>query len=195
MSIKTGPRGYGYLFADETSTNNADNVSEYDAVGVRRGRSLAAGVLATILLMGGGTGVGECYVDISSGITTSGVVQVHDVDRRRTNELATQLQHLKETTGLSWNQVAALFGVTRRAVHFWIRGGNITDDHLARLDHLQTQLFAHVSDDPRSTRAALMLPDATGRSPWSRLLSDVASEPSFSALDRLGSVYEQDDDF
>jgi len=192
MVTQVSPTDYRRVFVDETTTNGTERSRDRDTEEPRRTWSFAAGLLATVLVLGGGTGINGCYADVSTGWTTSGVACFDELDhRRRTNELAQQLQDLKDSTGLSWAQIAALFGVTRRAVHFWVRGGNITNEHLARLEHVRSQRQPGVTDNPGSTRTALMLPDATGRSIWSSLLADLSVDPSISAIDRLGGLYDQ----
>jgi len=45
------------------------------------------------------------------------------------------IAELRRMTGLTWDQFATLFGVSRRAVHFWVSGKSMTamnDEHLQR---------------------------------------------------------------
>lgn len=88
--------------------------------------------------------------------------------------VAERVRTLKERSGLSWKQIAALFGVTRRAVHFWLEGGNITDHHIERLEDLDCTLTALDSGDPVSTRSVILTPDATGVSTYARLVRAVS---------------------
>jgi hypothetical protein len=106
-----------------------------------------------------------------------------------TASLADRVQDLKDTSGLSWTQFALLFGVTRRAAHFWVRGGNMTDYHVARLSSLQRTLAPAMGLDPRSTRAKLLTPDSTGASIYSRWVAQVQAEAPAgpSAIDLLGA--------
>jgi hypothetical protein len=188
MRTKAATDITSHLFETSTTTDNAPtSLQMRDSSEVKRTYSFAAAALAATLLLGAGTGTANIFIDTSTGWTTSGVVEV---SRRQSNELALQLQQLKDSTGLTWSQLAALFGVTRRAVHFWARGGNITDDHLLRLQRLQEQLRSHVSDDPASTRTALMVPDGSGRSLWGHLVDEISPPPPFSALDRLGGAVD-----
>ena len=39
---------------------------------------------------------------------------------------ATTLKEVRERAGLTWDQIARLFGVSRRAVHLWAAGGRMT---------------------------------------------------------------------
>ena len=47
---------------------------------------------------------------------------------------------LRRRTGLTWSQLATIFGVSRRAVHHWAEGGNMTAVNMARLDELCDRL-------------------------------------------------------
>lgn len=70
---------------------------------------------------------------------------------------ANTVRALKERSGLTWDQFAAMFGVSRRAVHGWASGARLNAHHsesLALLGELVDQVG--VSDSPASTRAALL---------------------------------------
>jgi hypothetical protein len=101
--------------------------------------------------------------------------------------LADRVQQLKDESGLSWTQVASLFGVTRRAVHFWVRGGNITDEHVVRLERLQSATSAIAMSSPRETRARMLSLDMSGASIFGRLLAETTRQftPASSPVDLL----------
>src|SRR6266542_2454198 len=44
--------------------------------------------------------------------------------------VALSVRHLYEASGLTWEQLARLFGVSRRAVHNWANGGRMTARHV-----------------------------------------------------------------
>ncbi|MBK8264502.1 MAG: helix-turn-helix transcriptional regulator [Nannocystis sp.] len=56
--------------------------------------------------------------------TSSGGWQSVEADDRRTDTESTRraLSELRRTSGLSWDQLAQLFNVSRRSVHFWASG-------------------------------------------------------------------------
>ena len=88
------------------------------------------------------------WTSISTPITAPSSLVVSSA-----GSLANRVEDLKARTGLSWTQFSSLFGVTRRAVHFWARGGNMTDEHVARLSALQQSLSGVVGLDSRAARA------------------------------------------
>lgn len=77
---------------------------------------------------------------------------------------------LRRISGLTWEQLARLFGVSRRSVHFWASGKPLSDSN----EEILHQIFAIVSEADRGsaaeTRAALL--DATDGQPAIELLAE-----------------------
>lgn len=76
---------------------------------------------------------------------------------------STSIAELRRRSGLTWDQLAHLFGVARRSVHFWVSGKALNasnEEHLARLLAVMRYIDR---GDARATRTALMtpLPDGT----------------------------------
>jgi DNA-binding transcriptional regulator YiaG len=84
-----------------------------------------------------------------------------------------QVSALKEQSGLTWGQVADLFGVSRRAVHFWVEGGNMAAYNVARLQHLQMELAYLVGATPADVRKGLFTLDDGRSTPYARLIDEV----------------------
>lgn len=148
--------------------------SNYPGTGLQSapGKYLATGLCA---LMGWGFVTGAYHAPelADVGWTSIPVRALAGATTSQDAAIARHVQELKERSGLSWAQVASLFGVTRRAVHFWVRGGNMTDDHLLRLERLGSAISVIDRSDPEATRAFLMAPDAGGVSMFSRLVAEV----------------------
>jgi hypothetical protein len=54
----------------------------------------------------------------------------------------TAIAALRRLTGFTWEQVAKLFGVSRRSVHFWASGSRMANDNRAHLERvLETVRF------------------------------------------------------
>lgn len=66
------------------------------------------------------------------------------------------VSELKVRSGLTWAQIAQLFGVTRRAVHLWVEGGNISASHRSRLNELLAMVSQSGYNDPKSVRQWLL---------------------------------------
>ena len=89
------------------------------------------------------------------------------------HNIGAQVRELKVASGLTWAQFAALFGVTRRAVHFWVEGGKISADHLVRVERIRGVLERLGGTSPEATRAVLFSIGSTGRTPFAALVSEV----------------------
>ena len=88
---------------------------------------------------------------------------------------AAQVRHLRDASGLTSEQIARLFGVSRRAVHLWASGGRMNAAHherLARLLAITSKLPGHT---PEQRRTALLAPGQDGLSLFDRLRSEYAS--------------------
>lgn len=88
---------------------------------------------------------------------------------------AALVRRLWNTSGLTGEQMARLFGVSRRAVHLWVSGGRMNAANHERLAHLLAVIDALPGHTPAQRRAALLAPDEHGMSPYDRLRSEHAS--------------------
>lgn len=68
----------------------------------------------------------------SAARTTAGYVRKDDGE----DEQGDGISELRRLSGLTWEQVAALFGVSRRAVHHWASGKPMAADHQAHLQRI-----------------------------------------------------------
>lgn len=97
-----------------------------------------------------------------------------------------RIAELRRLSGLTWEQLARLFGVSRRALHFWASGKTMTaanEEHLARVLAIVRMMDR---GSPEANRAGLLEVDADGRVPLD-LLADgkyelVSNRLSFGAL-------------
>lgn len=94
---------------------------------------------------------------------------------RQVPDSAETVRRLKDRSGLSWDQLAALFGVTRRAVHFWVNGGNLSASHLVRLQRVVQVIDSLDAESPRERRAALIGAGAGGQSRFELLAAEVGA--------------------
>lgn len=80
-----------------------------------------------------------------------------------------RISDLKERTDLTWDQVARLFAVSKRAVLHWRAGGNMSAGHEELLARLQAIVDRAPSD--ATLKDWLMTIDpATGRAPYQDML-------------------------
>ncbi|GAB1328387.1 hypothetical protein ACE1SV_27260 [Streptomyces sennicomposti] len=79
---------------------------------------------------------------------------------------AAEVRMLRERSGLSWQQVARLFGVSRRAVHMWAAGGRMTDHHAALLGRHLAVVREHDRGNAEATKQYLLAANPGERSPY-----------------------------
>ena len=91
------------------------------------------------------------------------------------------LAELRRLSGLTWDQLGNLFGVSRRAVHFWASGEPMTAAHELHLHKALDVVRQSNRGSARSNRSALMTVTSS-RSPFELLKSREFDE----ALARLG---------
>jgi DNA-binding transcriptional regulator YiaG len=74
---------------------------------------------------------------------------------------AAAISELRRRSGLTWDQLARLFGVARRSVHFWMSGKALNASNEERLNKLLVTIRHIDRGGAGATRAALMsaLPD------------------------------------
>lgn len=78
--------------------------------------------------------------------------------------VAEKLRRLRQVSGLSWGEIAAAVGVSRRAVHHWLSGSRMAGAHLTRVLALEGVVALHQGSDPQETREHLLRPSVAGRS-------------------------------
>jgi hypothetical protein len=69
---------------------------------------------------------------------------------------ALRLAQTHEASGLTWEQIARYFGVSRRAVHLWASGGRMTASNEELLIHLVRAVEAVKHLAPHDRRQALL---------------------------------------
>lgn len=74
----------------------------------------------------------------------------------RTESTRQAVNELRKLSGLTWEQLARLFGVSRRSVHFWASGKPLSATHEQTVLRVLTILRAADRGDARSNRAALL---------------------------------------
>lgn len=92
------------------------------------------------------------YVPVSSfptrtvHLSTSPDTSAHNEGRKQQVDF---LREIKEKSGLTWDQLAKGFGVSRRTVHMWMAGGKMSAGNQERLIRLATDVraLAETGDD------------------------------------------------
>lgn len=70
------------------------------------------------------------------------------------------LSETRDASGLTWEQLARYFGVSRRAVHLWAAGGRMSAANEELLAHLVRAVEAVRGLEPSARRQALLRPES-----------------------------------
>ena len=114
---------------------------------------------------------GEPYTPDSdataSGLGRDTVAPQMEVETEATRRAVSELRRI---SGLTWEQLAGLFGVSRRSVHFWASGRPLNATNHERLMRVLDVVRDADRGTARSTRAALL--DARGGNTAFEMLAD-----------------------
>jgi transcriptional regulator with XRE-family HTH domain len=168
-------------------------------------KGFAVIVIGGALTLGGGTGASACEEASlrrasRTGWTTSGVSAAprhHDVGRAGEwpvsgvkigaggspgADTARLVLRLRNTSGLTWEQLASIFGVDRRSMHFWASGRAMNAPNAERLARVLAFVARTDRGDPATTRTWLLTPSHDGRIPLDLLREDRLAEIEVGSL-------------
>jgi DNA-binding transcriptional regulator YiaG len=136
----------------------------------------------------------QSFLDVSTAWTSTNEPAVLEA----TATTAEAVRQLRKVSGLTWDELARLFGVSRRAVHNWAAGGALN----ARNAQLLGTLVGHINQLDRgsaeATRAALMAPSRDGRSRYDEVAAlsrrDVVRAPEGARPGQLVGARHDDRD-
>ena len=97
-------------------------------------------------------------------------------ENRDTKQHVGSLTVLRQITGLTWDQVGTLFGVSRRAVHFWVNGKTMAAAHYEHLERSLACIKTADKGNAPANRQALFVTDANGVAPFDLLVHKRYSE-------------------
>jgi transcriptional regulator with XRE-family HTH domain len=156
-------------------------------------------IVSGALTLGDGTGSSvlsrsQVQRAASAGRTTSGVTErpVRAIENRAkgvaveprfdgvgadpSSDTAKLIQDLRSRSGLTWDQLASIFGVDRRSIHFWSSGRPMNAANAERLARVLAVIGRIDKGDPSVTRAWLLTPTANGSVPLDLLREDRGKE-------------------
>ena len=79
------------------------------------------------------------------------------------------INELRKTSGLTWEQVAKLFNVSRRSIHFWASGQPLASDNEEKLNRLLGVIRYIDRGSASLNRKLLLNPNADGELPLDQL--------------------------
>jgi DNA-binding transcriptional regulator YiaG len=95
---------------------------------------------------------------------------------------ATSILEIRRMSGLTWEELATLFGVSRRSVHHWASGKVVSSGNEELIRKVLALVHSYNRGEARKTRALLLSPDATGLSPY-----DLIKAGAFDAIRSVAS--------
>lgn len=113
------------------------------------------------------------YSDISalaSSITFSTVADAAP-DQPQRPSTAESVRRLHADSGLTWEQLARLFGVSRRAVHHWASGGRMNALNEEQLSEMHDVISRLPSGNPAERRSLILATPPEGPSIFEKLKS------------------------
>jgi DNA-binding transcriptional regulator YiaG len=88
-------------------------------------------------------------------------------------ELAKSVRALHERSGLTWDELAYIFGVSRRTLHNWSTGGQVSASHAQAIASVMGVIHEVDAGDPKLTRSKLLAPTAEGETAYTRLATSL----------------------
>ena len=132
----------------------------------------------------------------SSGSTP--VAETTKAKPENTPHLARSVQQIREDSGLTWEQLSRLFGVSRRAVHNWANGGRMTARHVEVLTQLRYRINSLGPSTTAEVRNEILAPREDGHSLFATWRNEFSpDQPSISgspltASEALGASPQAD---
>ena len=100
---------------------------------------------------------------------------MHDINPKQNPHIFQDSQkainELRKTSGLTWEQVAKLFNVSRRSIHFWASGQPLASDNEKKLNRLLGVIRYIDRGSASLNRKLLLTPNADGELPLDQLIS------------------------
>lgn len=90
--------------------------------------------------------------------------------QERTEATRTGIHELRHLSGLTWEHLARLCGVTRRTLHFWASGKPLTAAHEERLQRLLATMRMIDRGNAQDNRSVLLQPSQDGSLPFDLLI-------------------------
>lgn len=120
------------------------------------------------------------------GVTRSESVTAADLVTTRTGyglatdesgrDFSQSLRRIQENSGMSWGEVAAALGVSRRTVHNWLVAGRVNGENAKRIAGLYRAVTQELTGVPRdAARARLLAPGPDGTR-WAAVTRAIRSD-------------------
>jgi transcriptional regulator with XRE-family HTH domain len=102
-----------------------------------------------------------------------------------------RVRKIYHRSGLSWDELGRVLGVSRRTIHNWANGFRMSSRHVVLLGQFENLLDRYDANGPQSVRVSLLTPDADGVSPYTAFLREASPAPlpgQLTVQDLLGTM-------
>lgn len=107
-----------------------------------------------------------------------------DVNEEKTEtflpELARSVRSLRDRSGLTWDELAYVFGVSRRTLYNWSTGGKVSAPHAQAIAAVVRTVHQMDTGSPQLTRSRLLAPSEDGTTIYTRLAQQQSVPPTIS---------------
>lgn len=120
---------------------------------------------------GTGSGIGETLANVLSRLASSNSGEtIEEFVGGSEEQTASDILHgLKTSTGLSWNKIAELFTVSRRAIYDWLEDKGMSDRNYSKLLSVSKAVESLEFTKPFQVRTFLIFPNSSGISAFDLL--------------------------
>ena len=150
-----------FVLSGETSSSSGDSLTNIDP-----------SFLAFVTISRAGSSDGQMHSPLSSWIMSSNWIHAGPrlselisstiiLEKRAVvpRSTAQALTEVREASGLTWEQLARYFGVSRRSVHLWAAGGRMSASNEELLAHLELTIESMHDLDVDTRRRQLLRSD------------------------------------
>ncbi|WP_156893148.1 helix-turn-helix domain-containing protein [Actinokineospora enzanensis] len=99
---------------------------------------------------------------------------IHSPSPGQETSSAALIKKIHSDSGLTWEQLAKIFGVSRRALHHWTNGGRLNAANLQKLHEL-SMTVGQLEGGPENRRTHLLMPGDQAKSIYDLLRADNSS--------------------
>jgi len=95
-------------------------------------------------------------------------------------ELAKSVRSLHKRSGLTWDELAQVFGVSRRTLYNWSTGGKVSASHAQAISSVIRAVYQVDTGSPELTRSKLLAPAEDGTTLYGRLVQQISRPAAIS---------------
>jgi transcriptional regulator with XRE-family HTH domain len=161
--------------------SNTTHTTTGGSAGASRASFLFVGTFL-LALSAGSPGTASSYPMLQVPVERTGSSPSGRLQNSHELSTAASVHEIRRLSGLRWEELAALFGVSRRSVHHWASGKVVSSANEDLIRQVLVLVRAYNRGEARKTRDFLLSPGAGGLSPFdhirARSFEQLAAVPS-----------------